>query len=277
MSRKTWLLLALIPAAFAAGWLLRAVLFDRDGPHPPSSADATAKTAQADARLQDTLARLRGQLAQTEKAREQLAERVAELETRPAALDTQPATGAEPAAGEPDAHTPPVAPAYRTTAEALVAAGIPEEQAALIQQRLDASDLTKLYLEDRARREGWFGTPQYQVKERELQDAVRELRPDIGEDAYDRLLYTLRRANRVMVRDVIQFSPAEQADLRPGDRIVEYAGQRVFTIQELQTLTHEGTAGAQVLVRVNRAGELLNIYVPRGPLGIHPAPLLEAP
>jgi membrane-associated protease RseP (regulator of RpoE activity) len=280
MSRQSWLLLvALIPGAFAAGWLLRPQLPAPHAPPPASagSATATANTAQESARLEDTLFWLQDRLAQTEQERDWLAERLAAMEAGLEAPVIQRA--AEAPAGKADAETAPVNRTYQTGVETLIAAGFTEPQAADIQARLDAIDLKNLYLEDRARREGWLGTARYQEETRELREqAFRELRPQIGDESYDRLLYALKRPNRVMVREVIQLSPAAQADLQPGDRIIEYDGQRIFTIPELQTLTGKGTAGAPVLVRLKRTGgESLNVYLPRGPLGIRPIRVREAP
>jgi len=114
------------------------------------------------------------------------------------------------------------------------------EQAPLIQSRLDEYDLKQLYIKDRASREGWLNTARYRKEQRQAQTEYQELRPEIGDDAYDRMLYALGRVNRVAVRDIMQNSTAEQYDLRTNDRIIEYDGQRVFTGQELNDLVTQG-------------------------------------
>jgi len=135
-----------------------------------------------------------------------------------------------------------------------------------------------LYLKDRASREGWLNTSRYRKEQREATNAYRELRAEIGDAAYDRMLYALGQANRVVVRDIMQNSSAEQYGLQANDRVYEYDGQRVFTSQELNDLvTRGGDAGALVLVRVQRDEQQLDIYLPRGPIGIRLAPSRELP
>ena len=186
----------------------------------------------------DTLARMQQRLAQAEQERVWLAERVVALEAVIGKLGTYPDIGTGAPATETNEETEPAAPAqtFRTSIEALIATGIPAEQAALIQARLDEYDLKQLYIKDRASREGWLKTPRYNKELRQAQNAYRELRAEIGDDAYDRMLYALGRVNRVAVRDIMQNSTAEQYGLRANDRIIEYDGQRVFTSQELNTL-----------------------------------------
>ena len=64
--------------------------------------------------------------------------------------------------------------------------------------------------------------------------------PEIGDDAYDRMLYAHGRVNRVAVRDIMQNSSAGQYGLQANDRVYEYDGQRVFTGQELNDLVTQG-------------------------------------
>jgi hypothetical protein len=159
-------------------------------------------------------------------------------------------------------------PAVRSSVQALIDAGISADQAAWIQERLDDIELQQLYLRDRATREGWLKKPRYHKELRELQNAVEELRDEVGDDAYDRMLYTLGRANRVVVRDVIQHSPAAQYGLQGGDQIIEYDGQRIFASNELSSLITQGSPGVMTLVRVRREDGIHDVYLPRGPLGI---------
>jgi S1-C subfamily serine protease len=67
---------------------------------------------------------------------------------------------------------------------------------------------------------------------------------------------------------VLPGSPGEKAGLRAGDEVVSYAGQRVFNVGELNSLTFEGTPGESVVVDVVRDGQQLQLVVPRGPIGI---------
>jgi hypothetical protein len=268
MFRQGLLLVAVLGSGVLAGYyLLRAAAPDRPDP------DTAAPTDTSE------IARLQQQLALAEEERVWLDERVAALEAVIGELRTDAAitTGKPTAEANQTAASAPTQRTLRTSVEALIAAGIPVEQATWIQARLDEYDLKQLYLQDRASREGWLKTPRYHKERRQYRNAFQELRPEIGDDAYDRMLYTLGRANRVMVRDIMQNSPGEQYGLRANDRIIEYDGQRVFTSQELTTLIAGGTAGEQVLVRVQREGQQFDFYLPRGPIGVRLASSRELP
>lgn len=280
LCRQNFLLLVVLCLGMLAGYyLLRGAAPVADAPHtaaPPGTPQIASRDRD---NPDDTLARLQQQLAQAEQERVWLTERIVALEevvgTHDGYADTESAMPVTAANGGRQ----PAAPAqtFRASIEALIETGIPAEQAALIQSRLDEYDLKQLYLKDRATREGWLKTSRYNKELRQIQNAYRELRPEIGDDAYDRMLYALGRANRIAVRDIMQNSTAEQYGLRTNDRIIEYDGQRVFTSQELTALITRTTAGAQVLVRVQRDGQQLDVYLPSGPIGIRLAASRELP
>jgi hypothetical protein len=236
------------------------------GPAPVVAGDAAS------------LAALQHQIQQVKQAHEQLETQLQALQTRVADLDysrdTETANQATAASQNPPAET---AAAVRSSVQALIEAGISEAQAAWIQERLDEIELQQLYLRDRATREGWLNKPRYHKQRRQYQNAVTELRAEVGDDAYDRLLYALGRANRVVVRDIMQNSPAAQYGLQGGDQIIEYEGQRIFSSTELSTLVTQGSAGVMTLLRVKRDGEIQDIYLPRGPLGIRMTAARVAP
>ena len=217
----------------------------------------------------ETLAALQQQLQLARASREQLAAelevlrlRVEELESGDTEEDLSPTgTGNGKAAPEPAVRAV-------TSVQSLIDAGITPDQAAWIQARLDEIDLQQLYLRDQATREGWLNKPRYHKERRQQLDAVTGLRSDIGDDAYDRMLYSIGRTNRVVVRDTMVNSPAELYGLLPGDRIIAYDGRRVFSGEELNTLVTQGDAGTMTLLQVERNGAYHDLYLPRGPLGI---------
>lgn len=148
--------------------------------------------------------------------------------------------------------------------QALIELGVDPVEAERLRQRYEEAELERLYLRDQAVREGWAGT------RRHFNEGVRvelELRQELGEERYDQMLYALGRNNRVVVRDVLSDSPAEQAGLEPGDVVLSYGDRRIFRAQELQNQTARGEAGDYVRVDVVRDGERRTISVPRGPLG----------
>ncbi len=272
---KLILLLVLVLGLLAGVWLERAVISSQGPQLVP--ADLTPPGGGQSDRLQT----LQQQLLRSEQERARLGERVALLEAMLAETGTP---DQDPATPDQDAATPgkvevtsTSAHDYRTSTEVLMAAGIPEAMVAEIRAHLDFWELERLNLQDRAKREGWMGSARYREKTRELLQAHESLRPELGDEYYDRLLYAIGRANRVQVRDVIQSSSAEQVGLQPGDRIIEYGGQRVFSTAELSNLTGQGSAGVAVLCRVERGGEQLDFYLPRGPIGVRMAPVRVPP
>lgn len=226
----------------------------------------------------ESLAVLQHELQQARQAREQLETRLEVLQIRVEELeragDTETVITTTTASGNRQAET---APLVRSSVQTLIDAGISKDQAAWIQERLDEIELQKLYLRDRATREGWLEEPRYNKERREYLNAVTELRDEVGDDAYDRLLYTLGRANRVVIQDVLQNSPAAQYGLQGSDQIIEYDGQRIFGSKELSSLVTQGSSGVMTLVRVKREGAVHDIYLPRGPLGIRMSSARVAP
>jgi len=226
----------------------------------------------------ESLAVLQHELQQARQAREQLETRLEVLQIRVEELeragDTETVITTTTASGNQQAET---APLVRSSVQTLIDAGISEDQAAWIQERLDEIELQKLYLRDRATREGWLEEPRYNKERREYLNAVTELRDEVGDDAYDRLLYTLGRANRVVIQDVLQNSPAAQYGLQGSDQIIEYDGQRIFGSKELSSLVTQGGSGVMTLLRVKREGSIHDIYLPRGPLGIRMSSARVAP
>jgi len=188
--------------------------------------------------------------------------RVEGLERTRSAADTEASPSITPI---PPTDTVPV---VKSSVQALIESGISEERAIWLQERLDENELQQLYLRDRASREGWLKTPRYYKENQQYQNAVTKLRDEVDDDVYDRLLYTLGRSNRVVIKDIMQNSVAGQYGLQGGDSIIEYDGQRIFNGNELSSLVTQGGSGVMTLVRVKRGGEILDIYLPRGPLGI---------
>jgi hypothetical protein len=152
--------------------------------------------------------------------------------------------------------------------KALVAAGVDPGLADDILWRESRLELDRLNLRDLAVREGWIGTDRYREERNQIAGEDRSLREEIGDTAWDRYLYGTGKDNRIAVSAVISGSAAEAAGLQPGDLIESYAGDRPFRFAELRDATTQGESGELVAVRVKRAGGVVDIWVPRGPLGI---------
>ena len=150
----------------------------------------------------------------------------------------------------------------------LVKAGIDQELAADIVRRSNEIDMKLLELRDRATRDGFYGTDRYAREVQSLRDQNPALRDEIGDDYYDNYLFAMGQNNRVRVVSVMMGSPAEMAGMEDGDLILNYDNRRMFSWNELQDATALGERGEYVNVTVLRNGQLHNLWIPRGPLGI---------
>ncbi len=159
----------------------------------------------------------------------------------------------------------------------LIDAGIDEQLAADIIRKKDEQEFQKLDLKDRAVRESFINTPRYIKELRKLNAQARSVREELGDDTYDRYLYASGKPNRVSVASVMQGSPADQAGFETGDMILSYADKNIFKWNEINKATTQGLRGEAVIVNVLRDGELLNISVPRGPLGVKLMPATGEP
>jgi S1-C subfamily serine protease len=63
-------------------------------------------------------------------------------------------------------------------------------------------------------------------------------------------------------------SPGESAGLQPGDQIINYNGQRIFSTWELSQQTMAGGGEGTVVIDLLRDGAPLQIVLPRGPIGV---------
>jgi len=145
----------------------------------------------------------------------------------------------------------------------LLEAGFPPDQAQWIAQRESELRMEALYAQYEATREGESFGPFTGWR-----DGREELRAELGEADYARYLEVTGRSTSVGVDRVLPSSPGEAAGLQPGDEILAYAGERVFGIADLNRLTLDGEPGQPVALDVLRDGQQIQLYVPRGPIGI---------
>ncbi len=147
--------------------------------------------------------------------------------------------------------------------ERLVAAGFLPGQAELITQREQELQMEALQARFEAERSGepvdWMSN--------RLQ-AGDTLRAELGDADFERYLEATNRSTNVSVSSVIESSPAQTAGLRPGDEIIRYDGERVFSMTDLTRQTMVGDPGQAVVVDVMRDGNLMQVVMPRGPVGI---------
>lgn len=143
--------------------------------------------------------------------------------------------------------------------------GMVESEIGDLRRRWDSAQLAKLEISDRATREGWLFKPRHA---RQTAHVELNLRADLGEDAYDKLLYATNQPNRTEVKQVLGGSAAAHSGIEAGDHILSYGEWRIFKPADLRTATASGTRGEQVRVVIERAGASFSVVVPRGPLGV---------
>lgn len=98
--------------------------------------------------------------------------------------------------------------------------------------------------------------------------AANALRQELGDAGYERYREAGGQPTRVAISSVFEGSPALTAGLRPGDQIVSYDGQRVFSMSDITALTMQGEPGQNVVVDITRDGIPMQVSLPRGPLGV---------
>ena len=154
------------------------------------------------------------------------------------------------------------------TLDRLLNGGIDETRASEIIRRQNQTELQRLELQDKARRENYYMTERYREELAAIDANQPDLRSELGDDDYDRFLFNNRMNNRVKVLSVMLGSAAEEAGLQNNDIILEYDGKRIFSWDELKNATSAGVRNEYVSLNVLRNGELFSLSVPRGPLGI---------
>ncbi len=241
----------------------------------PGSADGAAVETEIEAA---ELAAIREELAFERDARFAMAEELDLVWAELAKLSPEEQKDGSPPLSSPsakqsaDPHKPSGEKWFDSAS--LLEAGLPAHEVERLRELYEAEQLEELYLRDVATREGWLSTPRYR---KDLQRLKEELRVELGDEDYDRVMYASGKNNRVAVDDVLLNSAAAAAGLRKGDVILRYDGQLMLTPQQLRNATVTGEAERTTAVDVLRGTETMRFYVPRGPLGVRTAQARRPP
>jgi C-terminal processing protease CtpA/Prc len=165
----------------------------------------------------------------------------------------------------------------QTAEERLAAIGITRQQLESIRALEAGAQMAQIELDDRARREGWINTPRYVQESQDLATGTTSVRNALGDELYDRYLFASGVPNRIAVGSIIEASPAHKAGLQSGDVVIRYGGENVYSTPQLVNLRSSGARGEPVAVEILRNGQLLQLTMPRGPMGISTGPMLVDP
>jgi S1-C subfamily serine protease len=152
---------------------------------------------------------------------------------------------------------------------ALVDSGMTGNQARELKVFFEQQEMQQLYLRDQSIREGW-DRKKYREEIQALNNEEDSLKNRIGDSAYDAYLYASGQSNGVAVTSVLASAPAGAAGIQAGDHILRYDNQRIYSGFELRQATTGGNGSAtdSVPIQVERDGEIFEVYIARGPLGI---------
>jgi len=145
----------------------------------------------------------------------------------------------------------------------LVQGGFSETRAGQILEFEDRLRMEALQAEYDARRQGEAYDPW-----RRADEFQSGLRAALGDTDYEKYLMANGGTAAIVVGQVLDSSPASRAGLQPGDQIVNYDGNRVFSMNDLRTRVFAGEPGEDVIVDIERNGQRMQLVLPRGPLGI---------
>jgi len=247
-------------------------------PTPPAATPTQPVTTMQLDELKDEIYELTAlrELVQKEaQARKQLQTQLAEVTARLESLENSRAS--EPASTPQQSGTTIV----RTTnnrqgvnrpgwinSQALLDAGLDEFQANKIREIYEDVEMERLYLRDRAIREGWIGDERYRQERAQLDTRLESLRDELSEKEYDAYLFATGRPNRVIIQSTLSTSPARDAGIKTGDSVIRYNNIRIYTWGDLRSATTQCPTDSMVEVELERNGQRHRVFVPCGPLGV---------
>ncbi|NNE62688.1 MAG: PDZ domain-containing protein [Gammaproteobacteria bacterium] len=151
--------------------------------------------------------------------------------------------------------------------QALVDSGMSDIQAAGLKSFFEQQELDRMYLRDQSIREGW-DRQRYREEIQKLSEKADTFLSQLDDTSYDAYLYASGQPNRVRVTNVLDSSQAGSAGIQAGDHIISYDNKRIYSGFDLRSATTGGNINQTVAVEIERNGEIMELYLNRGPLGI---------
>lgn len=150
----------------------------------------------------------------------------------------------------------------------MIASGVNPDMADDILRRISQQDYRRLELQNLIRHADPATRREYRYELRELNKNKLSLRSEIGEDSYDRYLFVSGRNNRVKVRSVMTGSPAESSGLLADDVILSYNDQKILSWPDIRAATMQAEIGSYINIEILRDGNVMNMTIPGGTLGV---------
>ncbi|MDJ0906309.1 MAG: PDZ domain-containing protein [Woeseiaceae bacterium] len=145
----------------------------------------------------------------------------------------------------------------------LVTAGFSEDRADWILRRESELLMQRMQVMYEVRRTG-ERPPNF----RQIMDPDAALRTEVGDAEYEQYLKAFGRSISVTVGSVLESSPGQRAGIQPGDEIMAYGGERVFSYDDLSGRTMAAAPGQPVVVDIVRDGVPMQVVIEGGPIGI---------
>ena len=160
--------------------------------------------------------------------------------------------------------------------QALIDSGMANTRASELKANFEQLEIERLYLRDQSIRESW-DRQKYRDARLTLANKEDDLKNQLNESEYNAYLYASGQANRVAVTSVLASAQAGIAGVMPGDHVIRYDNQRIYNGFDLREATSGGNIDDTVALEVERNGEIIQFYLPRGPLGIRMNSVSVAP
>ena len=160
--------------------------------------------------------------------------------------------------------------------QALIDSGMANTRASELKAYFEQLEIERLYLRDQSIRESW-DRQKYRDARLTLANKEDDLKNQLNESEYNAYLYASGQANRVAVTSVLASAQAGIAGIMPGDHVIRYDNQRIYNGFDLREATSGGNIDDTVALEVERNGEIIQFYLPRGPLGIRMNSVSVAP